>query len=274
MSESTDVKTRWYRRHPRLVLGLIVGAAFAVVMASVEFLTARGQLAFGAYYLHLHGWERIATYSAVQGSLLATAGLAAWAVLVGDRYFMHRIWTGVLLLGSAGVAYMGAKAAHWPTAGAISTAALAVVALRTWHAILKRVAQIVRGATVRRYMLAYPMVRWLLAFRETRSAFRLVILDNLTPDLALAAVRGQVAPVVEVEGGAPVDLSKLSKADQVRAAFRELGSYDAAPALEWLGKRGLKVDRSYVYELGRKETAARRSEIHAITSTGADQKAS
>jgi len=95
-------------------------------MASVEFLTARGQLAYGAYYLHLHGWERIAAYSAVQGSLLATAGLAAWAALVGDRYFMHRIWTAILLLGSAGVAYLGAKAAGMATAGAISTGALAV----------------------------------------------------------------------------------------------------------------------------------------------------
>lgn len=272
MSDSTDKKVPWYASHQRLILGLFATIPFAVVMFSVEFLTARSQLAFGTYYLDLHGFERIAAYSGVQGSLLATAGLSVWAVLSGDRYFMHRVWTGLLLLGSAAVAYLGARAAHWPLGGAIATAVLAAVALRTWHAILKRIERIVRGTSVRRHLLGYPMTRWALAFRETRSAFRLIILDSLSPEAALAAVRGQLAPVIDTAEGGTVDLSKLSKADQVRAAFRELGSYDAPAALAWLGEHGLKVDRSYVYELGRKETAARRSEIHAIG--GADRKAS
>src|SRR4051812_1106058 len=36
-----------------LVVGLVAFAGFAVVMAAIEYLAFRGQLAFGQYYMHL-----------------------------------------------------------------------------------------------------------------------------------------------------------------------------------------------------------------------------
>jgi hypothetical protein len=244
---------------------------FVAVMAAVEFLTARGQWAFGRVYMGLSGPETIASYVAIQGLMLATAALSMWAVLSGDRYFTHRVWTGIFLAASATASYLGAEAAGWPTIGALFVAGFAFAALRTWHAILHRIA---RGTAPRYPVMGYPVMRWALAREETKAAYKLMVLERLSPDAALAAVRGKFAPVIESrDGGAPVDLSKVSKAQAVRMAFAELGSYEVTPALEWLAAHQVTVDRSYVYDLARKEQAARRSEMRALPGTAPARKA-
>lgn len=251
-------------RVPRKILAVAVVAlaGFAVVIAAIEYNAYRGQVAFGQYYLHLAGWSLSTTYAALQGGTLATAALGLWAVLTGRGYLSHRIWTAVFLAAAVAADYLGSRAAGWPTVGSLYVAGFSIAALRTWHAILRL---IWRHLHQEYPTLRYPLIRWALNRRETWRAFRLSVLDELSPAAALAAVRGQVAPVVDTAEGGTVDLTKVSKAEAVRTAYAELGSYDAPAALTWLTERGVKVDRSYVYEIGRKLATERRAELHAVT---------
>jgi hypothetical protein len=240
---------------------VVATAGFALVMVAIEYLAFRGQIAFGRAYFHLEGWPLAAAYLALQGGMLASAGLGLWAVLAEDGYLGHRFWTAVVMSAACVADWLGAQAAGWPTIGAAFTAGFTVVALRTWHAILRRISHDLQAKP---RMLRYSLIRWALAPGETRKAFRLCILDDLAPASALAAVRGQITPVTVTAEGQTVDLSQMSKADAVRHAFAQLGTYEVPPALAWLTDRGVRIDRSYVYEIGKKLAAARRQEIHAV----------
>lgn len=255
-------------RTPRktTIVGLIAFAGFALVIGAIEYLTFRGQVAFGRHYLHLDGAGVGATYLALQGGTLATAALGLWSVLARDGYAMHRVWTGLFLAAAVVADYLGARAAGWPVTGALYVAGFSIAALRTWHAILKRIRRDLAPAYP---LLRYPALRWLLARGETWRAFRLSYLDDLAPAAALAAVRAELVPAPPAADG--VDVRELSKADAFAAAFSALGSYDVAAAVRWLGERGVKADRSYGYEVRNRLAAARRGELHAVA--GGERKA-
>lgn len=243
------------------LVGIVAFLGFAVVMTAIEYLTFRGQLAFGEHYMHLSGVGLGATYLALQGGMLATAALGLWSVLSRDGYFSHRVWTAVFLAAAALADYLGAKAAGWPTTGAVYVAGFSLAALRTWHAILRRLR---RNMSPQYPLLRFPVLRWLLAPAETRRAFRLSYLDGLAPEEALSRVRGELAPPPALLTEDGQDVRKLSKSDAIEAAFSAVGSYDVAAATAWLGERGVTANRSTFYDVRERLTAARRAELHAV----------
>lgn len=95
----------------------------------------------------------------------------------------------------------------------------------------------------------FRALRWIVAFKETKFAWRLAIIDGITsPEDAVKAARER-KPVVIVDES----LNELSKADKVKAAFASLDSYDVPNAIDWLNARGVKINRAYVYEVAKKE---------------------
>uniref|UniRef100_UPI003F49723F hypothetical protein n=1 Tax=Actinoplanes sp. CA-084688 TaxID=3239901 RepID=UPI003F49723F len=259
-----DLEIDLMKRKPSqtALVGIVAFLGFAVVMAAIEYLTFRGQLAFGEHYMHLSGFGLGATYLALQGGMLATAALGLWSVLSHDGYFTHRMWTAVFLAAAALADYLGAKAAGWPTTGALYVAGFSLAALRTWHAILRRLRRDMSPA----YPLwRFPLLRWVLAPRETRRAFRLSYLDAISPDEALSRIRGELAPPPALLTEDGQDVRKLSKSDAIEAAFSAIGSYDVAAATAWLGERGVTANRSTFYDVRDRLTAARRAELHAVT---------
>jgi hypothetical protein len=249
-----------------LVVGLVAFAGFAVVMAAIEYLAFRGQLAFGQYYMHLSGYGLAATYLALQGGMLATAALGLWSVLSRDGYVGHRVWTAIFLGAAALADYLGAQAAGWPTVGALYVAGFSIAALRTWHAILRRLR---RDMSPTEPFLRFPVLRWVLAPGETRKAFRVSYLDSLAPEDALTRVRGELAPPAALLTDDGQDVRKLSKAAAIEAAYSAIGSYDVAAAMTWLGERGVTANRSTFYDVRDRLTAQRRAELHAVTAAKA-----
>jgi len=248
------------------LVGLVAFAGFAVVMAAIEYLAFRGQLAFGQYYMHLSGYGLAATYLALQGGMLATAALGLWSVLSRDGYVGHRVWTAIFLAAAALADYLGAQAAGWPTVGALYVAGFSLAALRTWHAILRRLR---RDMSPTMPFLRFPVLRWMLAPGETRKAFRVSYLDALAPAEALARVRGELAPPPALLTDDGQDVRKLSKAAAIEAAYSAIGSYDVAAAMTWLGERGVTANRSTFYDVRDRLTAQRRAELHSVTAAKA-----
>jgi hypothetical protein len=247
-------------------VGLVAFAGFAVVMAAIEYLAFRGQLAFGQYYMHLSGYGLAATYLALQGGMLATAALGLWSVLARDGYVGHRVWTAIFLGAAALADYLGAQAAGWPTVGALYVAGFSFAALRTWHAILRRLR---RDMSPTVPFLRFPALRWVLAPGETRKAFRVSYLDGLAPAEALTRVRGELAPPPALLTDDGQDVRKLSKAAAIEAAYSAIGSYDVAAAMTWLGERGVTANRSTFYDVRDRLTAQRRAELHSVTAAKA-----
>ena len=243
------------------LVGCVAFAGFTAVMAAIEYLAFRGQIAFGQHYMHLQGAGLAATYLALQGGMLATAALGLWSVLSRDGYFGHRVWTALFLAAAALADYLGAKAAGWPTTGALYVAGFSLAALRTWHAILRRLRRDMSPAYP---LLRFPALRWLLAFGETRRAFRLSYLDNLSPVEALSRVRGELAPPPELLTADGRDVRKMTKSEAIETAYSAIGSYDVAEAQAWLGERGVTANRSTFYDVRDRLTAARRAELHAV----------
>jgi hypothetical protein len=114
-------------------------------------------------------------------------------------------------------------------------------------------------------VLRFPVLRWLLAFTETRRAFRVSYLDGLSPAEALARVRGELAPPPELLTADGLDVRKLSKSEAIEVAYSAIGSYDVAAAQAWLAERGVTANRSTFYDVRDKLTAQRRAELHAVT---------
>jgi hypothetical protein len=248
------------------LVGLVAFAGFAVVMIAIEYLAFRGQIAFGRYYMHLSGYGLAATYLALQGGMLATAALGLWSVLSRDGYVGHRVWTAIFLAAAALADYLGAQAAGWPTVGALYVAGFSLAALRTWHAILRRLR---RDMSPTVPFLRFPVLRWVLAPGETRKAFRVSYLDDLAPGEALTRVRGEPAPPAQLLTDDGQDVRKLSKAAAIEAAFSAIGSYDVAAAMTWLGDRGMTANRSTFYDVRDRLTAQRRAELHSVTAAKA-----
>ncbi|GGQ88308.1 hypothetical protein [Couchioplanes azureus] len=248
------------------LVGVVAFLGFAVVMAAIEYLAFRGQIAFGRHYMHLSGAGLAATYLALQGGMLASAALGLWAVLSRDGYLGHRFWTALFLAAAALADFLGAKAAGWPTTGALYVAGFSFAALRLWHAILRRLR---RDMSPQYPLLRFPLLRWVLAFGETRKAFRVSYLDGLSPVEALTRVRGELAPPPALLTEDGQDVRKLSKSEAIEAAFSAVGSYDVAAATAWLGERGVTANRSTFYDVRDRMTAARRAELHAVTPTKA-----
>ncbi|MFM9469668.1 DUF2637 domain-containing protein [Streptomyces scabiei] len=95
----------------------------------------------------------------------------------------------------------------------------------------------------------FRALRWIVAFKETKSAWKLSIVDGITsPDEAVKVARERKSVVIVDES-----LNELSKADKVKSAFSALDSYDVPNAIDWLSARGVKVNRAYVYEIAKKE---------------------
>jgi hypothetical protein len=231
-------------------------------MGAIEYLAFRGQIAFGQHYMQLTGAGLAATYLALQGGMLATAALGLWSVLSRDGYVGHRLWTGIFLAAAALADYLGAKAAGWPTTGALYVAGFSFAALRTWHAILRRLRRDMSPAYP---LLRFPVLRWLLAFGETRRAFRVSYLDDLSPVEALGRVRGELAPPPQLLTADGQDVRKMTKSEAIEAAYSAIGSYDVAAAQAWLGERGVTANRSTFYDVRDRLTAQRRAELHAVS---------
>jgi len=248
------------------VTAVVAFFAFAVVLVSVEFLTARGQLEFGKHYMNLHGPGLAAAYLGLQGGVLATAALGLWATLARDRATSHTLWTLVFMAAAATAAYLGAHAAGWPTTGAVYAAGFSVAALRTWHAILKRIR---RDLSPSYGWFRFPLTMWTLAPRTTWKAFRLSHVREMAPADALALVNGEqriTPPSAPVSPAAAVavNLTAMSKADAARAVAAELGTYDTAPVRAELARRGVDMDKSQCSAVLRGERDARARDLRDV----------
>lgn len=103
-------------------------------------------------------------------------------------------------------------------------------------------------------MPRFRFLRWLVAFRETKNAWKLSVIEGISnPADAVKMARGQAVPVKAPE--TDESLTALSKAEAIRRAFSEIGSYEALPAIEWLRDRGVSVNRSHVYNIAKTEKA-------------------
>jgi hypothetical protein len=252
------------RKAPRKTFAVAAVAliGFAAVLAAIEYNAYRGQVAFGQHYLHLNGWPLATTYAALQGGTLATAALSLWSVIARDSYGTHRLWTAIFLGAAVLADYLGASAAGWPTVGALYVAGFSIAALRTWHAILRRIK---RDASPRYPALRFPLLRWLMAPGETRRAFRLSYLDSLSPAEALTRVRGELPPPAELLTEDGTDVRRLTKSQAIEAAYAAIGSYDVAAAMRWLAERGVTANRSSFYDVRDKLAAARQAALMPVT---------
>lgn len=244
-----------------IAVGVVAFVGFAVVMGAVEYLTYRGQVEFGRHYFHLSGGRLVFAYLALQGSMLTSAALAMWAVLMGRPYGRHQLWTAITLAAACVADYLGAAAAGWPVIGAAFTAGFSVLALRSWHAVLRLISARLSDSWT---LLRYPLLRWVMAFGETRAAFRLSYLDDLSPGEALSRVRGELAPPRELLTADGQDVRRLSKTDAIKAAFAAIGGYDVPAAIDWLSQRGVTANRSTFYDVQQRLAAERRAEMHTV----------
>lgn len=251
------------RRRP-IVAPMLVWIGFAAVLVALESLLINGQRAFGEHYLGQHGDLTLLVPVALEGGTLVSAGLGLWAMLSGDSYAIHRLWTGIFLAAAMLAGYLGTIAEGLPQTGALYIAGFSIAVLRFWHAILRRIKR--DGHSLN--FMRYPAVRWVLAPGETFHAWKTSHVDGLDPAEALAAVRGSVhvaAPAASSDAHA-VDLEPMNKRQRVMVAAEALGTWEATPVVKWLGDRKYTVDLSYAAQILRTAQDDRRRDVARVVS--------
>lgn len=241
-------------------VALLTLAGFGAVTGALEILAVRGQLEFGTHYLGLEGPLRHVTWVALEGGTLVSASLALWAMLKGDKYFWHRVWT-TIFLGAAMLAnYLGVLAAGGELVGAVYTAGFSIAVLRFWHAILKRIR---RDLEQPDSWIRYSLTRWVLAFKETFKAWKLSHTEKMSADAALYWVRHQAVTAApeSSDDEQAVDVTTMTKKNAVLYAAKVLGSFQPSEVRPWLAEHGVTVDHSYTAQLLRDESEARQREL-------------
>jgi hypothetical protein len=92
----------------------------------------------------------------------------------------------------------------------------------------------------------------------------------VTPSRPPASRPATLPATAAAPAESPNGLANMSKADALRAAWAELGSFDVPAAARWLKERGITVDRSTAHKLARRE-AARVRQHAGLSVVGATQ---
>jgi hypothetical protein len=235
-------------------------ASFASVLAAIEAMALRGQIDFGRQVLHLHGYWLAVPPIALEGGTLAAATLTLWAVLAGDSAALSRLMTATFIAAAAYANYRGAQSAGRPILAAEYLAGASVYAYLMWHSILTRIRRTeLRSAdAIEDPLPRFRLLRWLLAFNETRQAFTIAVRENLTrPRDALARIREK--PALPPAPGTPPaddpniidDLTALAaerggKRLAIEQAAHIINSHEPTRVQQWLSKHGIDIDLSYV----------------------------
>jgi hypothetical protein len=261
----------------RLVVAVIALALTIVVLAPVA-LSFHSLSDWARTSLALTGWWVYVVPVALDAAALTCVGLTFHAVLRADSAAGPRALMWALALASS-----TANARHGSTIGADAVAfyaAMPLVAMVLLDITLRRVR---RSALAGLGGIEPPLprfrgARWLpgVGLRETAAAWRAAVLEGFTsPAEAVQAVRlrreGAVPNVAETPhqlAAQAAELAELSKADQLRAAFRAVGETSAPRALTWLARRGVEVSARYAHEVAAAERD-RTPELRAIEGGGA-----
>lgn len=236
MVEGTAGSGRLRRSRPPL-LRVALGASLAAVIAAPELAAWHGLVGFARDELGLaNGWEYLVPL--LFGAAAAyCALLAVRHVLAGDSAVTERALTWIYALAGAGFNVHHAAAA--PSAvffggASVSAALLWDRTLRAWRRDELRAI----GA-LERPLPRFRVLRWLVAPRETWTAWTLAIREGITsPIEALArarAVRG--APTADL----PADVTSDPHGDVAGPAAAEQAEVSAEPAPELAGKSKSQV---------------------------------
>lgn len=246
-------------RRVRIAAGVAI-ASFATVLAAIEAMALRGQIDFSRQVLHLDGYWLTVPPIALEGGTLAAATLTLWAVLAGDSAALSRLMTATFIAAASYANYRGAQSAGRPTLAADYLAGASVFAYLMWHTILTRIrhTELRSADAIEDPLPRFRLLRWLLAFNETREAFTIAVRENLTrPHDALARIREQPAlpPARQTPSAdapdAIEDLVALAaerggKRLVIGKAAQIMNSHEPARIQQWLSKHGIEIDLSYV----------------------------
>jgi hypothetical protein len=247
-------------RRVRLAAGIAIGS-FATVLAAIEAMALRGQIDFGRQILNLDGYWLAVPPIALEGGTLAAATLTLWAVLVGDSAALSRLMTAALIAAAAYANYQGAQSAGRPTLAAGYLAGASVFAYLMWHTILTRIrhTELRSADAIEDPLPRFRLLRWILAFNETREAFTIAVRENLTqPQAALARIREQAAllaapPPRETPSADPraeylvaLAAERGGKRQVIEKAAQILSSHEPTRIQQWLSEHGIGIDLSYV----------------------------
>lgn len=230
--------------------------SFSAVLGAIEAMALRGQVDFGHHVLHLRGIWLAVPPVALEGGTLAAATLTLWAVLAGDSAALPRLMTAVLICAAGYANSQGAKQAHRPTLAADYLAGASVASYLMWHSILTRIrrSELRQAGAIEVPLPRFRLLRWLLAFAETYTAFKVAIREGVTStEDALALARREATPPParsrqEIPDEELIALAgeRGGKRRAVEYAAIMLGTDEAARAQQWLADRGIDVDHSYV----------------------------
>lgn len=246
-------------RQVRIAAGVAI-ASFATVLAAIEAMALRGQIDFSRHVLHLNGYWLAVPPIALEGGTLAAATLTLWAVLAGDSAALSRLMTAVFITAASYANYRGAHSAGRPILAAQYLAGASVFAYLMWHTILTRIrhTELRSADAIEDPLPRFRLLRWLLAFNETREAFTIAVRENLTrPSDALARIHEKPAlpparPTPRADDPSTVDgLAELAterggKRLVIEKAAQLLNSPEPARVQQWLSKHGIEIDLSYV----------------------------
>jgi len=254
--EQDDEDTRSQIAHRAAVIAYTV--AVATVVAPVAATSWTGLTGWAETTLHLHGWQRDLVPLALDGAAMTCAALAIEATLSGESAAGLRILMLGLMGASAGFNYMHAHAQLRSTAAAVFFGAMSLTATAMFDLILRRARRrALRDAgRIEAPLPRFRVVRWLRFPGETFHAWSAAVRWGLiSPHEALERVRAEARTGDGEELAPPLipgELAALTKRQALMRAVDEIGSLDVPTVLEWLGDRGVDVDRSYAYTvLGR-----------------------
>lgn len=246
-------------RRVRVAAGVAI-VSFTAVLAAIEAMALRGQIDFSRHVLHLEGYWLAVPPIALEGGTLAAATLTLWAVLAGDSAALSRLMTATFIAAAAYANYRGAQRAGRPILAAEYLSGASVLAYLMWHTILTRIrhAELRSADAIEDPLPRFRLLRWLLAFNETREAFTVAVRENLTrPRDALARIR-ETPPLPPARQTSPAsapetvdDLVALAaerggKRLTIEKAAQILNSHEPTRIQQWLSKHGIEIDLSYV----------------------------
>lgn len=236
-----------------VLLAVVIGAPVA---ASWHGLSAAGADSFGL----VGSWSALVPL-VLDAAAAYTAVLAVRDVLSGDSALANRGLTWAYAAASAGINFWHAdQVGGVPAALFFAAASLSAVALwdRTLRALRRD--QLRAQGAVQEPTPRFRLARWVVAFRETRQAWCVAVVEGITDPAEAVRMARQLAETGTKVAALPAaDLRGLSKGDAIRTALRELDAEgreldteDKREVAEWLAERGVEVSPSYVGDIVRR----------------------
>lgn len=259
--EPVAAPTREHRVSARQLRAGLSTALLVVVVGAPAAASFHGLMLAGVNALGLTGWWATLVPLVLDAGAAYTAVLAVRDVLAGDSAVVNRLLTWIYAAGSAAMnAWYADQAGGLAAALYFAGASLSAVVLwdRTLRA-LRRDQLRERGA-MQAPTPRFRLARWVVAFKETRQAWCVAVVEGITDPAQAVRMARQLAETGTTVAALPAaDLRGLSKGDAIRTALRELDiegreldTEDKREAAEWLAERGVQVSPSYVGDIVRR----------------------